>query len=123
MSLSPTSWDNYNRGAMSQQNTGGWGGLLGAVASPLIDKLTGADRRGVVEESVRYSRINGSGPNDPQGALKAPTNIWEYILGRQTASPTDNAAAKPAAAAAPSWPIILSAVALAGVVYILFKKT
>lgn len=104
-----------------------WGtldSLVSKYGTPLADQFiygqSAPDKHESQEERIRYGQLNGSGPNDANQARKAPTNIWEFLFGRQTGeavSPT----ATTAAAAAPtvSWGLVL---VVGLVVFFLWRK-
>ncbi len=106
---------------------GVWGTLDTLVTkygTPLAENFlyggTANDKHDAQEERIRYTQLNGSGPNDVNQARKAPTNLWEFIFGRQTGeavAPTTTTAA----AAAPT--VSLGLVLLVGLaVFFLWRK-
>lgn len=53
------------------------------LASPLAERLMGEpdSNRNALNESIEYNRLNGSGPNNPEMAERAPQTYNEFLFG------------------------------------------
>ena len=65
----------------------GFTGLADKFAQPLVDKyvLGGGnatyDEGKMIDERLRFNNLNGSGPNDEQGARSSPKGLWDFLTG------------------------------------------
>ncbi len=68
-------------------------GVTQQWGTPLADKVIwgkpqdeARQNRLLQEERNRVNDLNGSGPNDPQGARNAPASLFEFLLGKKTSA-------------------------------------